>query len=177
MSFLKKQSDDDERFISRVEEAIEKIVLKNKPQSIYLIKIDNWFDSKWLKFSGKSLGAFGVFNDELAVPPFVTNRVVYEKLFSLETENKEYKISPKRKDIHISQDSESNLHRKIKTLFPNSAFLWFSGNTIKNKRGTVMSYFPFEDEYISMHIEFESPEWKAKNSHGLSKNILHSILS
>ncbi|MEP6360801.1 MAG: hypothetical protein ABJ287_00315, partial [Balneola sp.] len=82
MLTIKRQPDDNDQFISRVEVLIEKFILEKKPNSFYLIKIDNWFDKKWLGFSGKILGAVGIAKSDLTIPPFVPNRIIYEKFYS-----------------------------------------------------------------------------------------------
>ncbi|XWN38470.1 MAG: hypothetical protein ROO71_05900 [Balneola sp.] len=177
MLTIKRQPDDNDQFISRVEVLIEKFILDKKPNSFYLIKIDNWFDKKWLKFTGKLLGAFGVSTNDLRIPPFVPNRVAYEKFYSKNLETELYEISKTNRKIHIVQNSESNFNRKIRTLIPETAFVWYSGNSKNNKRGTVMIYLPIDDEYISLHLELEAPEWDVKNSTGVSKKMLNSVFS
>jgi len=176
MFAIKIQPDDNDQFISRVEVLIEKFILDKKPNSIYLIKIDNWFDKKWLGFSGKMLGAVGITKGDLTIPPFVPNRIVYEKFYSKNHETELYEISKTSKKIHIVQDSESNLNRKIRTLIPETAIVWFSGNSKKNKRGVMMAYFPVKESYLTMHIEFTEPSWSAKSTIGVDRSFVNSLI-
>ena len=52
--------EDDLKFVSIVSSIIDVLTDEYKPQIIASIQIDNWFDHKWLKFSGKSLGAISI---------------------------------------------------------------------------------------------------------------------
>jgi hypothetical protein len=62
--------DDAPGFIAKVEGLASGIVGRYQPTSLILIKINNWFSMKWLRFSGKTLGAAGVSTPTLSVPPF-----------------------------------------------------------------------------------------------------------
>jgi len=69
------------QFISAVEQVANGILRRHLPKTFFLIKIDNWFGSKWLGFSGKTMGAIGVWNKPyerdpkgLRIPPFVISQ-------------------------------------------------------------------------------------------------------
>jgi hypothetical protein len=49
-----------------------------KPDDLRIFMIDGRFDYKWLRFSGKAIGAVGVWNSLTTVPPFVKNRLVWQ---------------------------------------------------------------------------------------------------
>ena len=76
------EQDDAPDFVFAVERLTEGLLLRDKPRSIILIKIDNWFGSRWLAFSGKVMGAFGFRSNTLTVPPFVPNRVISQGRFA-----------------------------------------------------------------------------------------------
>jgi hypothetical protein len=71
--------DDSPDFIDIVEGLVNGLLIGDAPPSLMLIKIDNWFGSKWLGFSGKILGALGVSMGKLTIPPFVPNHVLSER--------------------------------------------------------------------------------------------------
>jgi hypothetical protein len=54
------QQDDVPSFVEQIERAVQGVLIRYEPASLIPIEIDNWFGSKWLSFSGKSLGAIGV---------------------------------------------------------------------------------------------------------------------
>ena len=50
---LQIQTNDDPQFVETVSHIISGLVNDSFPNEIFVIKIGNWFDHKWLKFSGK----------------------------------------------------------------------------------------------------------------------------
>lgn len=69
------EQDDAHDFVALVEQSVNGILRQNAPLSLVLIKVDNWFGPMWLGFSGKILGAIGVWQPKLTIPPFVPNRI------------------------------------------------------------------------------------------------------
>lgn len=103
------QLDDAPDFIGYIERVVNGIVRRHCPDTIALVKIDNWFGSNWLGFSGKALGALGVWNkprnmpaDNIRIPPFVPARVVSQRRFV----GPNYEEVPKGKPIHIRVPSK-----------------------------------------------------------------------
>ncbi|HSE23811.1 MAG TPA: hypothetical protein VLB68_19230, partial [Pyrinomonadaceae bacterium] len=64
MKLLVKQNDDPQ-FVELVKQVISACVNESIPNKVFVIKIDNWFDHKWLGFSGKGRVGFGFFMDFL----------------------------------------------------------------------------------------------------------------
>jgi hypothetical protein len=145
--------DDDCDFIGLVTRLIAGALSAHQPRYARLFKIDNWFDHKWLGFSGKALGAVGVWNDRLTLPPFVANRVVHQWNWERD-ENGVYGPAAGGPDIHHRGASGGNLSRSVRSVAPHSALFWFSGNTNAMGRGSVMAYIPIDDEdwawYLSL---------------------------
>src|SRR5260221_4421636 len=84
--------DDAPDFVNQVEHAANGVVRLHAPETLVLIKIDNFFGSKWLGFSGKALGALAFWHNPsyhpasiVRIPPFVPNRVVSQRRFSAPT--------------------------------------------------------------------------------------------
>lgn len=44
---------DDPSFISLLKPLVNGLLADLNPERFWIIQIDNWFDHKWLKFSGK----------------------------------------------------------------------------------------------------------------------------
>jgi hypothetical protein len=79
---------DDPQFVELVKCIISGLVSDDFPEQIFVMKIDNWFDHKWMKFSG--IGSVGFFwgmnapdtaldefrQDKVTFPPFNPNRVI-----------------------------------------------------------------------------------------------------
>ncbi len=81
--------DDAPDFVRQVEQVANGVIRRHAPETLVLIKIDNYFGSKWLGFSGKALGLLGVWHNpdyhpanNIRIPPFVPNRVVSQRRFA-----------------------------------------------------------------------------------------------
>jgi hypothetical protein len=79
-------SGDDKTFLACIEGLIAIIVAETEPEELYIVRINKWFDHKWLKYSGKGRVAFEydpkidtaleVFSqDQLTFPPFNPKQV------------------------------------------------------------------------------------------------------
>src|SRR6266481_4805030 len=80
------ESDDAADFIRHVEHAVNGVFRRHSPETGVLVKINNWFGSNWLGFSGKTLGALGDWYkphnqplDNIRIPPVVPARVVLQR--------------------------------------------------------------------------------------------------
>ena len=75
MTELKKYDNDNPEFISNIEMIIKDQIEKWKPRDLYLTRIDNWFDDKWVKFSGTIMHEISVWTlIDVTIPPFHPNR-------------------------------------------------------------------------------------------------------
>ncbi len=168
--YLDKKKTDDDRYVQLVESLVtgsSKIIL---PEIIYIIKIDNWFGNRWLKFSNKVMGAFGISSDSLAVPPFIPNRVISENYY-VQAEAEHFNDKIFKQPLHINQHSEQNEKRKISSLYPSTAFYWWSGNTNKNDQGSLMAYLPTKDGHLPWYIGFILNEsWNICNIKGITQS-------
>ena len=111
---LTKSDSDNIDFIQKAQSLVNEIIVDLSPNEIFLFKINNWFDTKWLNFTGKVLGALGTWNYEhdQRIPPFSPNRIIdqgYYKRDKLGTYTKKaFSI-----EIHKRQPAEKNLNRRI----------------------------------------------------------------
>jgi len=142
--------DDAPDFVRQVEQVANGVIRVHAPETLAVIKIDNFFGSKWLGFSGKALGAIGVwFNPSyhpaniVRIPPFVPNRVVSRRRFSAPT----YEEIDSGKPIHKRMPSRVALNRTVATAAPQSALVWYSGESKGTGRGAMMAYVQAGDSY------------------------------
>ena len=130
------------------------------PQELWIIQIDNWFDHKWLRFSGigsvhfkfpaymnridAALDEF--YQDKVTFPPFTPNRIVSQ--WSFLRVDAHYVEAPLTTVPHRSekQPSEANLHRRVQDSSRSACFVWYSGNTLANGRGSIMVYNLLADQ-------------------------------
>jgi hypothetical protein len=87
---------------------------------------------------GFPTAAIGVHKTRLHVPPFVPSRVVAERVFAGPSFDETVSAAP----LHIEIPSKIALQRRIADIDKEAAFLWFSGESEVQKRGSVMVYLP-----------------------------------
>jgi hypothetical protein len=135
------ENDDAPEFIAEIERLVQGLIRLHKPESLIVLKIDGWFGSKWRGFSGKVLGALGVWKDRLTIPPFVPNRVLSQRKYIAPT----YHEIDGGRPIHIKTASIGALSRFVKDVAPRAALVWYSGNSKESGRGSLMAYLPDDD--------------------------------
>lgn len=148
---IKIEEGDSVEFIHFVNAILESVYFENDVDDVVFVKIKNWFDHKWLSYSGKSImskpyfGGLdtgreetldGAWLEDLTIPPFNPSRVIYSKFFrSARSRNEKV-----RHAIHIHQRSTENRQRFVRNYTENGLLVWFSSNTITNGRGSLMVY-------------------------------------
>jgi uncharacterized protein (DUF4415 family) len=173
---IEPQSDDDPEFIRQVEMALNGVLRRCSPAALALIKIDNWFDWKWLGFPGGIyIGKYARAvpgripsdrrpRDLITIPPFVPERVVSQRRFAAP----EYREIDPGKPVHLHLRNRLALRRKAAAEEPETALAWYSGNSKANGRGALMVYPPAGASYWPWYAELTRGEpWrisaKAKN--------------
>lgn len=161
--------DDDPACLALVDRLIAGALAVHRSQDARVFKIDNWFDHKWLGFSGKTLGVIGVWNEPPTVPPFVANRIVHQWHFQRDGDGS-YHRHGTGLNIHHRGWSSENLRRRVAEVVPNSALFWYSGNSLTTDRASLMGYLPVEQDYWKWFVSLirGSASWKVnrlKNIH------------
>ena len=142
------------------------VVSEFKPKDIYIFYVKNWFDSKWLNYSGNKLGRIPIWsgvrqenNLELTLPPFHPNRITGQGLFvrqdGISEDSSLYKIQNNTKRLHPSQSSSDNLNRKIKLLSEDAVFIWF-GNKDGSEYCSTMIYLIKNGELMSFYVSMKN---------------------
>jgi hypothetical protein len=162
---IQTEDGDSPLFIAQVQAVVRGIAARHTPSELVLVKIDNWFGPRWLKFSGKLLGLFGVWWQELTVPPFVPNRVVWERRFRLPS-CMEVKTS---RPLHIATRlSSAEASRRVSDVEPGIPLIWFCGGSEINGRAAIMAYVPVADTYWTWYAGWScNGSWKADALKGI----------
>jgi hypothetical protein len=133
---------DSSEFMRKAQTLVAGVARDYEPAYLYGIRIDNWFGPKWLHFAGKLSGGkhfyTGIHKLALHVPPFVPHRVVAERVFA----GPNYEETVARPPLHIECASMLALTRRIDEVDKEAAFVWFSGKSEVQKRGSIMVYLP-----------------------------------
>jgi hypothetical protein len=144
-----------------------------EPPAVHVVELDHWFDQKWLRFSGKSLGAVGWWKDDLTIPPFHPNRVRSERHYKYHDTEFEFIVGDSPR-LHLHQPSSNNLQRRLRTLAPSTACFWYSSDGTKVGRGALMAYLPFGASPTAWYVgaEFRKTDWLPKVRSGITSTEL-----
>ena len=115
---LDKNDQDDGQFIAVVQRCLATVVRDADADAVRVVHIDNWFDKKWLNFSGKRSGAIGLHLPEVTIPPFHPNRVLDERVLKRD-ETGVFTPTSDLAPIHTRRTSESNTRLKMDAILPN----------------------------------------------------------
>ena len=133
---------DSAEFIRKVQALVISVARDYEPEQLYVIRIDNWFGPKWMRFAGKfSAGKHfyaGIHKLTLHVPPFVPHRVVAERVFA----GPNYDETVARPPLHIECASMLALTRRIADVDEEAVLIWFSSDSEAQQRGSIMVYLP-----------------------------------
>lgn len=151
---LEREKSDDQRFLDRVSEIVAGVATLHPSPYVRIHKIDNWFDHKWLEFSGVVMTQVGYWNKHLTVPPFHPNRIAKRWQFVRTEQTGEYELSENSPDIHYAGPSGNNLHRMVQQIAPLTSVFWLSGNSALSGRASLMAYVPIENDWWPWFVSF-----------------------
>lgn len=178
--------DENPNFIKIVEDITNELIFKYDAAELSLVKIKNWFDNKWLNYSGIGIVEFnsgGIlkidaslepkWNDKITVPPFNPNRVLSEMFF--QRKESDNKIS--EKPLHFWQTSSNNLNNRIISKSSDAIYVWYSSNTENNQKGCIMVYVIKNENIETWYASIENLNgWKITKTKGIELNSLKEIL-
>jgi hypothetical protein len=181
---------DDAAVIELFNALVDGLLAEREPEEFYLVQIDNWFDHKWLGFSGNGTAkspfpyVFGgrfesvkveVRSDKLTLPPFNPNRIASQSCFM--RSGTAYVDAPLGPPHHFTrQSSELNIHRRVENAFSSACLVWYSSNTVANDRASLMAYSVKDDATESWYCSFQRKDgWKIQSVKGTSKEKIEGL--
>lgn len=180
---------DDPKFYGKILVLLETLAKKHLPKYIYVIRISKWFDHTWLHFSGvgrvtsdagppaeTTLREF--WQDKLTLPPFNPKQIGDEYCF-IKDEDDEYLRVFHHPWLHRRklEPSSKNLNNRMERLTDSGLFVWFSSQTMANKRGSIMVYSIDGGEIttwfcsVNLHKDFAVEKVK-----GVDRNLVVEML-
>lgn len=180
------ESDDAFDFIELINQILGRLIYQHSIKEVVFTKIRNWFDHKWLNYSGKTVVPFesgglafatesleSVWREKISIPPFNPNRVIYSKFFKKQhTDN--LKIT---KSIHTFRNSNDNIHNRISNYTSNGIVVWFSSHTKKNQIGSLMVYRVENEDVTTFYATLENLDgWKITKTKGIGLNELRAYV-
>lgn len=146
------EASDDPKFIEILNLLLRRILDELRPERMWIIQIDNWFDHKWLRFSGHGAVASAIpldrydtvkvafREDSLTFPPFNPNRVLAQWSY-VRTQNGYTEAAlPALPHSTMKRASNDNLQRRVQSFDPSATFVWYSSNSQANGRASLMLY-------------------------------------
>jgi len=164
---------DDSAFVDLVNRILHGAIRCYKPRELYVIQIDTWFDRKWNKYSGRIGYCCNVWLDPLTPPPFSPNRVKSQLTYELSEAEPFVFDRTKAPALHIYQNSPDNSHRRLKAITPSGLYFWYSGNTSKVDRASLMVYSIQGEDNLGWYASFlKRGHWKIGLTTGISPDEL-----
>jgi hypothetical protein len=180
---------DDPAFLAIVDRLIANLVRRNRPDEVHLIHIDNWFDRKWLRFSGYGIVPFLPGNPYREVakaehtqtqktfPPFTPNRIVAQYLYC-RMPGGDYEERPPAQLVHARgcRPSSENLHRRVADFTPSGLFMWYSSGSIANRRGSLLVYLVLNRQVDTWYAGFDDRQgWKLNQVEGIDREAVVTL--
>ena len=187
---------DDNDFVDLLNALLNALLVQQTPEQLWVIQIDNWFDHKWLRYSGSGsvtskfpadwtssfMDRFAsvkeqFWRDKLTFPPFVPERVVSQWSF-LHSKGGYIEVPlPKLPHKETRRRSHSNLNRRVEDFVPSASFVWYSGNTLKNGRGSLIVYSIGPDKPVCWFAAFgRKSGWMLERTKGIEKETVSRLL-
>jgi hypothetical protein len=160
---------DDAGFLALARRIINGAIMELQVREVFLVKIDNWFDHKWLGWRSRK--------DEhrLRVPLFTPNRVRSEEHFVWDEKTSAWKTTPLTRPLHVSQPGRPWLSQPIDHIAQHAAIVWNSGNSAANKMGSVMLYLSGSEGYSWYASLKKGDKWVVDDERLVTKRELLSF--
>lgn len=136
LTVLPKEQDDPE-FVEMVTRILNAAVACHRPEDVYVIHIDNWFDHKWNAFSKVRLNWAGPVR---RVPPFHPNRVVSQSQYRRSEAAIAAYQPAQSAPLHV-EALDPHRNRRLDEITRSGLFFWYSGRSFKVDRASVMVYY------------------------------------
>jgi hypothetical protein len=179
MDYVEAAPGDDPAFVQLVAKIVDSVDADDV-RHLVVVRVDNWFDDKWVGFSGKGRVPFegispshpGVSldpfrQDQITFPPFSPKRILRESRFTTNGEK------PLRGRIHrrVRQSSTYNLQRRVKDFSDSLVVVWFASATEENGRGSVMVYESQRGGVDCWYASFrrDGDVWKLARTKGIGR--------
>ncbi len=157
---------DDAAFLSLVQSIVNGAVVALQVREVYLVQVDNWFDHKWLGWWGRAV-------EELRIPPFSPNRVLSEKYYIWDESRAEWMPGDHKRPLHCAE--RRWIAQPIDRFSKSAAFIWYSGNTVTNRAGSMMLYRSGAEGY-SWYVSFtKDKHWKVDEGRQVTRRELKTF--
>jgi hypothetical protein len=176
------KSSDDAVFLTALNGMLANLVDAHRPSEVYFMRIDRWFDHKWLGYSGRARVAFegglwrdtaldAIWREKLTFPPFNPNRVLQQT--SYKRIDNTYHPNDDARTIRGPARSHSakNLQNRVADFTQSGLFVWFSSDTAQLDHASVMSYLVKDGAAVAWFASFLKKEdcWAVHRTKGIDQ--------
>ena len=183
---------DDPGFISGINSLLTRGARKANPKELFAIRVDNWFDHKWLRFSGQGrvkdpwweglsldkTTALDEFSQEhLTFPPFSPSRILAEHHWASERAASDHQHAARRIHADHRQHSAKNLQRRVSQFSRSALFAWFSSKSQPNSQASLMVYSTRGEATLAWYASFRRTDsWRLTKVKGIDQSRVESLL-
>lgn len=183
---IKTKDTDDPGFVTMMESILNQLNAGYCPDEVFIIRVRGWFDHKWLNFSGigrvpydspqpdhPQVALDEFFQGQITFPPFTPKRILSQERWAYDDQASKNTLPYKRR----YQRSAMNLHRRIKDHSNSAIYIWYSSETEKNKRGSIMVYCVKDETINTWYSSFlYSESWKLDQTKGIGRDLLQNLI-
>jgi hypothetical protein len=179
-------ADDDVAFLSNMSGLLARLIAERTPEIVCAVRIDKWFDHKWLRYSGQGrIGFEGVglshdtaldafWQEKLTFPAFnpkqVALQVGWQRTSAGTYEALRSDKLPHKKD---RRHSAANLQNRVASYTDSGVFMWFSGRSKSNGKACVMVYGVQGSAEESWYASFDGARrWVVDRARGIDRETL-----
>jgi hypothetical protein len=155
----------DVEFLALVQRIVNGALDALDVREVFLVHVDNWFDHKWLGWRSRSEG-------ELGVPSFDPNRVRSENRFIRDENGMEWTAAALREELHRFRPGRSSLKLPLDRFSKSAAFIWYSGNSVTNRAGSLMLYLSGAERYSWYASFVKDEQWKVHDERQITRRQL-----
>jgi hypothetical protein len=167
----------DQEFLEIVERIVSRVLAESSADELFLVEIENWFDHKWLGFSGKNLVPRWM--KKTTLPAFNPNRVLCEHHW-LRRDNEEFAPDCMAGPLHPLEKQPSRLNhlRKISAISKSAVFAWYSSKASSNKAASLMIYVSSGNNVVMWFAGLrKNPEWRLHVTDRISWDRVEQLMA
>jgi hypothetical protein len=182
---------DDPLFIGILYRMVERILVQRGLSELYTVVINNWFDHKWLRFPylfpvlvKKSDDGFKEFRPgKVPIPSFTAGRIIKQSYFRRDGNTNSYVKMKQEKQVLLHKERKQpsaklSNQRQIQEISESGLFVWYSSNTVKNDRASMMVYAVKNGTVETWFAAFtKNGEWKLHSTKGIDRDAAEELLA
>lgn len=169
MLMLPSTDDDDPGYCELATHIVNGALTSFRASDVFLVQIDNWFDVKWLGWRSRRNEA------QFRVPMFTPNRVLHESHFLWREDCATWDSIEMRKSLHTFRPGRTSLAESLDHYARSAAFVWYSGRSLPDLRGSLMFYLAGADGYAWYASFHKAESWTVTNVCQISRRELESF--